>query len=71
MDGLVSFTPEQVTGSGGGGAKTRVPILHAVKPSFEGFDSRWGLRPPSFSPPPTLWAGGDTQLSLSLEQGLV
>jgi len=47
MDGHVSLTPEQVTGCGGG-PKTRVPIRHAVRPSFEGFDSRWGLRPPSF-----------------------
>ena len=56
MDGRVSFTPEQVTGSGGG-PKTRVPIRHAVKPSFGGFDSRWGLRPPSFRATPHTLGG--------------
>ena len=64
MDGRVSFTPEQVTGSGGG-PKTRVPIRHAVKPSFEDFAAGVFARQVS-GPPPTLWAGVDTQLSLSL-----
>ena len=41
----------------GGGPKTRVPIRHAVKPSFGGFDSRWGLRPPSFRATPHTLGG--------------
>ena len=54
----------------GGGAKTRVPIRHAVKPSFEDFAAGVFARQVS-GPPPTLWAGVDTQLSLSLARGLV